>query len=220
MWNDQKAGLGLGLRVKVDEGRIGEIGELVKRGGVIVFPTDTVYGIGGDPFREDVVRRVFQIKRRGEKEMPVLVSNLDKAKELVEFDERALILARLFWPGPLTLVLKMKVRLPKELTSGKEKLGIRVPRHELALKIIEASGGAIIGTSANISGKPPPRSVEEIDPDIEREVDLVVDGGRTELGVSSTVVELVPNAERSHAGIKVIREGAIKADDVIRAVRG
>ncbi|MCX8182592.1 MAG: L-threonylcarbamoyladenylate synthase [Candidatus Methanomethyliaceae archaeon] len=213
----------MGLRIKVteaDEGKIMEIGELVRRGGIIVFPTDTVYGIGGDPLSGAVVRRVFQIKRRREKEMPILVSSLEKAKELVEFDDRALTLARLFWPGPLTLVLKMRVKLPEELTAGKDMLGVRVPKHGLTLKIIEASGGALIGTSANISGRPPPRNAEEIDPEIEREADLIVDGGRTEVGIASTVVELVQNVVEPFAGIKVIREGAIKADDVIRALRG
>ncbi len=213
----------MGLRVRVtevDEDKIMEIGDIVRRGGVIVYPTDTVYGIGGDPFREDIVRRVFQIKRRGDKEMPVLVSSLEKAMEIAEFDDRALTLARLFWPGPLTLVLKMRGRFPYELTAGRDKLGLRVPKNVIALKIIEASGGAIIGTSANISGRPPPRSVDELDPVIENEVDLVVDGGRTELGVASTVVELISGEEDCSDGIKVIREGAIKAEDLIKAVRG
>jgi L-threonylcarbamoyladenylate synthase len=221
--NDQERVLELGLRVRmieVDEDKIMEIGGIVRRGGVIVYPTETVYGIGGDPFKEDVVRRVFQIKRRRDKEMPVLVSSMEKAMEIAEFDDRALTLARLFWPGPLTLVLKKRSELPHELTAGRDKVGIRVPKHIVALKIIEAAGGAIIGTSANISGRPPPRSADELDPVIENEVDLVVDGGRTELGVASTVVELVPGGEGHGGGIKVIREGAIKAESLIEAVRG
>ncbi len=150
------------MRIKIsvsDEGKIREIGEIVREGGVIVYPTETVYGIGGDPFRESVVKRVIQIKERGVKEMPVLVSDFAKAKELVDFDELSIRLASAFWPGPLTLVLKRResVKLPYELTAGKVTLGLRVPNHRLALKIIEASGGALIGTSANISGRPPPR---------------------------------------------------------------
>ncbi len=209
------------MRVKVaisDEVRIREIGEIVRRGGVIVYPTDTVYGIGGDPFKEIVVRRVFQIKRRGEKEMPLLVPSLEKAEELAVFDENALRLARAFWPGPLTLVLKSRVGFPRELMARKETIGLRIPRHDLALKIIEAAGGVIIGTSANISGRPPPRSVEELDPNIEREVDLVVDGGRTERGVPSTVVELAQGNEVPT--IRVIREGAIKGEELLSVVRG
>lgn len=220
-WDNWGHTLGYKIRVaEFEENKIREIGDVVKRGGVIVFPTDTLYGIGGDPFRESVVKRIIQIKRRGEKGMPVLVSSLEKAEEFAEFDDRGIILARHFWPGPLTLVLKKRVKLPDDLTAGMETLGLRVPKHRLALKIIEASGGALIGTSANISGMPPPRSADEVDLTIQEAVDLVVDGGRAELGVASTVVELAPNNEGSSMGIKVIREGAIKADDLTRALRG
>ncbi|MGQ9760049.1 MAG: L-threonylcarbamoyladenylate synthase, partial [Candidatus Methanomethylicaceae archaeon] len=179
-----------------------------------------VYGIGGDPFKEEVVKRIVQIKERGEREMPVLVASLEKAKELVEFDEIALRLANKFWPGPLTIVLRRRVELPKELTAGRDTLGLRVPKNLLALKIIEASGGVLIGTSANISGRPPPRSADDVDEKVQRSVDLVVDGGRSELGVASTVVEVLPPlCEGKGYRIKVIREGAIKAEVVKGIIR-
>lgn len=199
---------------------IRKVGELVKRGGVIVYPTETVYGIGGDPFKEEVVKRVIQIKERKEKEMPILVASIEKAKELAEFDDTALTLANRFWPGPLTIVLRGKVEGAKSLMR-RGKLGIRVPKHLLAMRIIEASGGALIGTSANISGRPPPRNANEVDEIIERSVDLVVDGGKSDLGVASTVVEVVPpirGYEKPY--IRIIREGAIKVEEVRKSLEG
>jgi len=212
------------MRVRVspnDHEWIREIAEVVRAGGVIVYPTDTVYGIGGDPFNVATVRRVLEIKRRGERQMPVLVSGEDKARLVVEVDATALSLMETFWPGALTIVLKKRTEVPSELTLGGGKLGVRMPNHELALRIIEACGGVLIGTSANISGNPPARSVEELDSRVEGSADVVVDGGEATLGVASTVVEVGPPEEDRPAkviapNVRVLREGAIGAD-VIRA---
>jgi len=204
-----------------DSERIREIAEVVRAGGVIVYPTDTVYGIGGDPFNVATVRRVLEIKRRGERQMPVLVSGEDKARTVVEVDATALSLMRAFWPGALTIVLKKRAEVPSELTLGRGKLGVRMPNHELALRIIEACGGLLIGTSANISGNPPARSVEELDSRVEKGADIVVDGGEATSGIASTVVEVGPSEEDRPAkviapNVRVLREGTISAD-VIRA---
>jgi L-threonylcarbamoyladenylate synthase len=212
------------MRIRIspnDHERIREIAEVVMAGGVIVYPTDTVYGIGGDPFNVATVRRVLEIKRRGERQMPVLVSGEDKARAVVEVDATALSLMRTFWPGALTIVLKKRTEVPSELTLGGGKLGVRMPNHELALRIIEACGGLLIGTSANISGNPPARSVEELDSRVEKGADIVVDGGEATSGIASTVVEVGPSEEDRSAkviahNVRVLREGTIGAD-VIRA---
>jgi L-threonylcarbamoyladenylate synthase len=201
------------LKIKLsltDINKILEIGEMIKKGGVIVYPTDTVYGIGGNPFLEDVVIRIKNIKQREEKAMPLLISNLEKAKELAYFNDFALKIANTFWPGPLTIVLKAKVKFSHYLTGGRDSIGLRIPNHELALKIIEASGGVLIGTSANISGKPPAISIEDLDERIKSSVDLVIDGGKCYLGKPSTVIEII------NSKIKIIRVGAIGINEFIK----
>jgi L-threonylcarbamoyladenylate synthase len=201
------------LKIKLsltDINRIFEIGEMIKKGGVIVYPTDTVYGIGGNPFLEDVVIRIKNIKQREEKAMPILVSSLEKAKEIAYFNDLSLKIANTFWPGPLTIVLKTKVKFSPHLTGGRDSIGLRIPNHELALKIIEASGGALIGTSANISGRPPAISIEDLDEKIRSSVDLIIDGGKCYLGKPSTVIEVIDSK------IKIIRIGAIGIDEFIK----
>jgi L-threonylcarbamoyladenylate synthase len=201
------------LKIKLsltDINKIFEIGEMIKKGGVIVYPTDTVYGIGGNPFLEDVVIRIKNIKQREEKAMPILISSLEKAKEIAYFNDLSLKIANTFWPGPLTIVLKTKVKFSPHLTGGRDSIGLRIPNHELALKIIEASGGALIGTSANISGRPPAISIEDLDEKIKFSVDLIIDGGKCYLGKPSTVIEVIDSK------IKIIRIGAIGIDEFIK----
>jgi len=201
------------LKIKLsltDINKILELGEMIKKGGVIVYPTDTVYGIGGNPFLEDVVIRIKNIKQREEKAMPILVSSLEKAKEMAYFNDLSLKIANTFWPGPLTIVLKTKVKFSPHLTGGRDSIGLRIPNHELALKIIEASGGALIGTSANISGRPPAISIEDLDEKIRSSVDLIIDGGKCYLGKPSTVIEVIDSK------IKIIRIGAIGIDEFIK----
>jgi L-threonylcarbamoyladenylate synthase len=193
--------------------KIRRVGEVVREGGVIIYPTDTVYGIGGDPFNAVVVKRIFEMKMRGEKPMPVLVSSLGDARRLVDVDRLGVTLMELFWPGALTVVSRVKEGLPPQLTAGSGKLGVRMPNHELALRIIEASGGALIGTSANVSGGQPAKNVEELDPWLVRGADVIVDGGCSTLGVSSTVVEVA--AKRASPAVRILREGAVRTE-VIR----
>jgi len=206
------------MRIKMDAGdlkNIHRVGEVARNGGVIVYPTDTVLGIGCDPFKPGVVKRVFEIKQRESKPMPVLVFDKDKALEMVLVDSIASKLMDLFWPGALTIVLKERKQMPFELTQGSGKVGVRMPNHTLALKLIEASGGSLVGTSANISGQPAARRLDELDPRVESNVDVVVDGGSPGGGLSSTVIEVIPAEQlqdKSPGNIKVIREGAVKAD--------
>jgi L-threonylcarbamoyladenylate synthase len=204
------------MRIKMapcDVARIQRVGEAVREGGVIIYPTDTVYGIGGDPFNAVVVKRIFEIKMRDEKPMPVLVSDLEAARRLVDVGRLGVTLMEIFWPGALTVVLRVKEGLPPQLTAGSGKLGVRMPNHELALRIIVASGGALIGTSANVAGGQPAKNVGELDPRLVRGADVIVDGGGSTLGVSSTVVEVV--TKRASPSVRILREGAVRTE-VIR----
>lgn len=178
--------------------------DVVINGGLVVYPTDTVYGLGANPFDLNAVKKAITVKRRGRKPMPLLVSSIEVAKKLVHVDNLALLLMEAFWPGPLTIVLPRKSIVPDIVTAGFNSLGVRMPNHPVALKLIEFCGGQILGTSANLSGYPPPTTANEAISQIGDKVDLVIDSGRCPFGVSSTVISLV-------GGFKVIREGAIKA---------
>jgi L-threonylcarbamoyladenylate synthase len=213
------------MRVRInadDSNKIRSVGEIVRKGGIIVYPTDTLYGIGGDPLNPSAVSRILEIKEREGKPMPVLVSSFAAAAELVEINGIARALIDAFWPGGLTIVLEGKKTIPKSLMMGKRRLGVRMPNHWLTLRIIEACGGRLIGTSANISGMPAAKSLNELDSRVEAAVDAVIDGGAAPLGVPSTVVEVGPGVEGDqqvkeiYEDVRILREGAINAE-VIRS---
>lgn len=203
----------LRLGVVSVEGAVAEASQVVRSGGLVVYPTDTVYGLGADPLNEAAVNRAFEAKRREAKPMPVLVSNIEAAKRLVYVNEEAEALMRIFWPGPLTIVLPSRGVVPSRVTAGLPSLGVRMPSHPVALRLIEACGGALIGTSANISGRPPPKTVEEALLQIGDAVDLAIDAGPAPHGMPSTVVDLSSGEPR------LVREGPLSWGEVLRALR-
>lgn len=196
----------------LDLSLIKEAADVIVNGGLIIYPTDTVYGLGADPFNLNALSRVIAVKRRGKKPMPILVSSIEAAKRLVYVNDLALSLMEAFWPGPLTIVLPKRVHVPDLVTANIPSLGVRMPNHSVALKLIEFCGGQILGTSANISGYPPPKTASEAISQIGDKVDLVIDAGICPIGVSSTVVSLVD-------GFRIIREGAIKRDLLIDFIK-
>uniref|UniRef100_A0A7J3UYS6 L-threonylcarbamoyladenylate synthase n=1 Tax=Candidatus Methanosuratincola petrocarbonis (ex Vanwonterghem et al. 2016) TaxID=1867261 RepID=A0A7J3UYS6_9CREN len=201
-----------------------EIGGTVRGGGIIVYPTDTVYGIGCDPRNAEAVRKVFAAKRREKKPMPVLVDSLQSAERLVDLGKAGRDLAERFWPGALTIVAPLRERLPEELTGGRQKVGVRVPDHPIAIAIIAASGGALVGTSANVSGRRAAIAAGDLDPEILNEVEIVVDAGKAPAGMASTVVEIgdpIPEVGKKIAdGVWLIREGPIDVERIREALGG
>jgi len=187
---------------------------VIEQGGLIIYPTDTVYGLGADPFNIRAVERVFQVKRRSKKPLPILASSISNVLRICELNETATKLVRNFWPGALTIVVKKKEGiLPNIVTAGMDSVGIRIPKHEVALKIIDACGGLLIGTSANISGHKPPRTAEEAIAELGDLVDLVIDSGSAPLGKPSTVINLTVSPP------VIEREGVIKAEDILKVLR-
>ena len=164
--------------------------KVVRHGGLVVYPTDTVYGLGCAPFNHAAVRRLFDAKRREAKAIPVLCSSTEKASALVKLNARALELAARFWPGALTIVAPLSRSVPPQLNQGRPTLGVRVPNHPMCLQLISSCGGWLTGTSANLSGHPSARSAAEALDQLGDAVDIVLDGGRAP-GVASTVVEVV-----------------------------
>jgi L-threonylcarbamoyladenylate synthase len=164
---------------------------VIRAGGVVALPTDTVYGLGVDPTNAQAIRRLFDIKRRdGAKPIPLLLSDASYLVDVCDSPSAvAKRLAAAFLPGPLTIVLPLSARLPPELTAGTGTVGVRVPAHEPARDFIRACGGMLAVTSANISHMPPATRVEELSAELLRLIDLALDGGATPGGFASTVVD-------------------------------
>jgi L-threonylcarbamoyladenylate synthase len=169
---------------------IGLAARAVSRGLLVVYPTDTVYGLGCDPLNHAAVRRLFEAKGRESKPVPVLCATAEKAEELVRLGGRATELSREYWPGALTIVAPLRRPVAPLLTQGGEFLGVRVPAHSGCLELIAACGGWLTGTSANRSGEPSARSAGEALDCLGDSVDVVLDGGRLS-GQESTVVKVV-----------------------------
>jgi L-threonylcarbamoyladenylate synthase len=190
------------------EANIQRAAELVKKGCLVVYPTETVYGLGCDPYNTAAVKRLLETKRREEKPLPLLVNNLAQAEKLAVFNVTSRRVADRFWPGPLTLILRRQEGGPTGLGGDPSLIGVRIPDHKVALRLIELSGGCLTGTSANLTGKAPPATAEDALKQLGGKVDLILDGGRVKLGVSSTVLNL------SDLKPKILRVGSIKAAEL------
>ncbi|MDR1475589.1 MAG: threonylcarbamoyl-AMP synthase [Holosporales bacterium] len=184
-------------------------------GGVVVFPTETVYGLGGDATNDLAVAKVYKIKNR-----PIfnpLIAHfydIEQLKKYVELPPVANDIARAFWPGPLTLVLKRKENSPLSLlaSTGLDSIGVRIPNHPTALAIIKAFGRPIVAPSANISARISPTSAYDAEAALENQSLLILDGGKCEIGIESTIVDL------SCDNVTILRPGAITAKDLSRFI--
>lgn len=198
----------------LEEGRaLEEAVSTVQRGGVVAFPTDTVYGIGASLSHPPALARIYDIKGRSpDKPIPILISRPDVIDELVDDADEALIeLAHRFWPGPLTVVLKAKASLPMEVIAPDGTCGVRIPDHSIPLAIAQANGGAIATTSANRSGMPAATTASEIHEALGPDLDMVLDGGIAPRKSASTVIR------REGDTISVIREGSVRLDEMREA---
>lgn len=200
--------------LSLEDGRALETAiQSMQHGGVVVFPTDTVYGVGASLKHGAALARIFDVKgRQPDKSLPILISRPEMIATLTENpDEDLLRLASRFWPGPLTVVLPAKATLPPEVKAPDGTVGVRVPDHSIALTIAQHNGGAIAATSANLSGQPPARRAEEVRASLGDRVDVILDGGIAPGGLASTVIR------RDGDTISVIREGAISNDTIQQA---
>ena len=175
---------------------------IVRRGGVVAYPTDTVYGLGCDPLDADALGKLFEAKARESKPIPVLCAGEEEAARLVELGPGALALARRHWPGALTIVAPLRVGVPPLLDQGSGWLGVRVPDDETALALARLCGGVVTGTSANLSGRPSCRTAAEVAGSLGERIDAIIDGG-TRGGAESTVVRVRGEA------VEVLRRGSV-----------
>ena len=158
---------------KMDE--VQKAAEIVKNGGVIIFPTDTVFGIGCRIGNQKALERLYRIKKRDEsKPTLIIIENIKQGKKYATFDKKSLLLAKVFWPGPLTLVLKSKVGVPNMIKGIRNTLGLRQPNHKIVQKLISLVGEPLLAPSANFSRQIPPSKFSEIDKNLIKLVDYVL----------------------------------------------
>ena len=187
---------------------------MLKVGGIISFPTDTLYALGADAFNAEAVLRVFQAKGRDKDQgLPVLLSGAEQLHQVaIDIPESAWKLASRYWPGALTMVVRRSPDLPDIVSGGAKTVAVRVPDHPIARQIIEELGRPVIGTSANRTGAKDLRTMQDVISDLGPWLDYTVGEGTLPAGKPSTIVDLTQ--DRPH----VLREGAVPSEDVIAAI--
>jgi L-threonylcarbamoyladenylate synthase len=204
------------LQIVNCESNFENVGKQVLSGKVVVFPTDTVFGLGSNPKVAEAILRCYAIKKRDrEKQVPVLLSHMSFARELVKFNPQSEKLAQTFWPGKLSIVLPARaVNLPKELVGESNTIAVRIPKHWCCKRLIASCGGSLIGTSANLSGSPAfTDSNDKALRDFAGRADFFVQGRCSDDGTPSTVVDMSkPNQ------VNIVRQGAISADAILSSI--
>ena len=188
--------------------------ELIKQGKIVIFPTETVYGIGANGLDEQAVKKLYNIKQRPlNKPISLLVSNMEMvdliAKDITETEYKIM---EKFFPGPLTIILKKKSIVSDIVTSGQETVGVRMPSGETARKLVEFAGVPIAAPSANITGEPSGTNLQEIKKYFDGKADYFIDGGESELGVSSTIVQVIDGQ------IQILRQGSITLEEIEKEI--
>ncbi|MGL5988570.1 L-threonylcarbamoyladenylate synthase [Cetobacterium sp.] len=189
------------------------IKKTLEQDGIIIYPTDTVYGVAANINSIEGLKKVYSAKERNyDSPLIALLSKVEYIEKIavVTENKKSIIkkLAKEFWPGALTIILDKKDNVPEIMVSGGKTVGVRIPALKLAQDIIEYIGGVLPTTSANISGELTPRSYEELNEKFKSRVDIIIDGGKTPLGIESTILDLTKPIP------VIIREGAIKRETI------
>ena len=192
------------------------VAEQIKSGKVLGMPTDTFYGLAADPFNLRAVDRVYEIKSRSRhKPLSLLIESIDQAEDLTRpLPAIFYLLARKFWPGPLTIIVRAAPRLPLKVTANTGNVALRVPAAAIPLAVVRAAGIPLTATSANISGETECTTAEGVQVQLGQRIPLIVDGGPSPRTVASTIVELTDDA----GAWRVLREGAIPSADIAEVV--
>lgn len=184
----------------------------IRAGQVLGMPTDTFYGLAADPFNLRAVERVYEIKSRSRhKPLSLLIEDVEQAEGLAnKLPEEFYALAKKFWPGPLTIIVKAASRLPLKVTANTGNVALRVPNAKIPLEVVKAAGIPITATSANLSGESECTTAEEVREQIGVRVPIIVDGGTSPREIASTIVDLTDEEARW----KILREGAIPSQEI------
>ena len=198
----------------MDRSRIHQAAEILRKGGLVAFPTETVYGLGADASNEKAVQAVFRVKGRPDNH-PLIV-HLHSVAQVGDWaksvPKAALDLGRKFWPGPLTLILKKASRVSKVVTGGQETVGLRIPDHPVALALLRKFGGGVAAPSANRFGKVSPTTATHVKKDLGADVDFILDGGPCTIGVESTIVDF------SSGDPVILRPGGLTREKLEKAL--
>ena len=175
-----------------DAALIEEAGAMIRKGGVVAFPTETVYGLGGDALNRDAARKIYAAKGRpSDNPLIVHIADIRDLEQIAEkIPEAARKLAGKYWPGPLTMIFDKKEIVPDETTGGRKTVAVRFPDQETARRLIRAAGGFICAPSANISGKPSPTNGRDVLEDMNGRIDAIIDDGESVIGLESTIVDM------------------------------
>lgn len=199
---------------KINKKELDECIEVIENGGIVVFPTETVYGIGTNAFCEQSVRKIYEIKNRpDEKALTIMLSSIDEIENFAVINndiERKII--QNFMPGPITIILERKKGILDHVATGKNTIGIRIPNNNIILSILEKLKLPLVAPSANISGQPSGVVLEDIIEEFVNKVDICIDGGKCDVSESSTIVQVVDNQ------VKIIRQGTITKEQIERNI--
>ncbi|MFH1065700.1 MAG: L-threonylcarbamoyladenylate synthase [Nanoarchaeota archaeon] len=194
---------------------IKQAAEIIRRGGLVAFPTETVYGLGADALNAKAVEKIFEAKGRPENK--ALIAHIADKKDVYrlakEVPKEAELLMKKFWPGPLTIVLKKSKIVPDITSAGMDTIAIRMPDHKVALALIKEAKTPIAAPSANMSGMPSPTDAEQVIENLSGRIDVIIDSGKTDIGISSTVLDMTVNPP------KILRQGALSKEDIEKVLK-
>ena len=215
----------------LNEAAIARGGEILKQGGLVAFPTETVYGLGGNALDPMASKKIYAAKGRpSDNPLIVHIARIEDLDPIVkEVPEKAKILAEKFWPGPLTMIFEKSDLVPLETTGGLESVAVRFPSDPIAAALIKAAGGYVAAPSANTSGRPSPTTAQHVEEDLGDAIDMIIDGGAVGIGLESTIVDFTENVpvvlRPGYISLEMLREvlgdvrmdkGLIKPDSNIR----
>jgi L-threonylcarbamoyladenylate synthase len=205
------------LHLEQDTG-IQQAGQILKNGGLVAFPTETVYGLGGNALDVSASQKIYAAKGRpSDNPLIVHIADLESLSSIVlDIPKKALDLAKVYWPGPLTMIFTKSDLIPREITGGLDSVAVRMPNHPIARALIRAAGGYVAAPSANTSGRPSPTSAAHVMEDMGETIDLIIDGGDVDIGLESTIVDFTEEVP------VILRPGYLSADmlkTVLKEVR-
>lgn len=177
---------------QIDKQKLEETGAIIKAGGLVAFPTETVYGLGGDALNPASSKKIYAAKGRpSDNPLIVHIADMEALPPIVaEIPEQAKRLAEVFWPGPLTMIFRKSDLVPHETTGGLDTVAVRMPVHKVAREFIRAAGGYVAAPSANLSGRPSPTVAKYVAEDMDGRIEMIIDGGDVEIGLESTIVDM------------------------------
>lgn len=200
---------------KPEKEKIKTAAQILKQGGLVAFPTDTVYGLGADATNSKAVKKIFKVKKRPlTSPLPILIA---KKNDLIKYASHITTetkkLTDKFWPGPLTIILKKKKKISGVVTAGLPRVGVRVPNNAVALALIQTLDRPLAATSANISNKPSPTTSRGVKKYLNNKIDLILDGGKTNLGRESTILDCTASPPT------LLRTGVISAEKIKKLIK-